>query len=675
MGSGYFHFARVATLCLLSLLAGGCASLSHAQHDRAASIAVQARSQIIDCQQADACALDSPLYGLGQSALAQSTPQSPRHYAIILDSGHDALLARLNLIRSARQQIDLQTYIFDKDDSARLVLDELLTAARRGVQVRLLIDQLSAIADLDIIAALAGAHENFSIRIYNPTFGKVKLNYFDYAGSVLCCFRRFNQRMHSKLLVVDGELGITGGRNYQDDYYDWDGEYNFRDRDVLIAGPEAAQMVANFEAFWQAPRSVPAERLDDVGRYLLKHGVPALPAPGFRRPQRVLETSRQASDSSVIEARLLPHAYAVRDVEYVADLPQKHEKEGEMAMLGASTLEALVSHAQHEVLLQTPYLVMSDRAQDMFRSLREREQPPTVLVSTNSLAATDNPVVYSMSFKYKRRHLREFGFQIYEYKPFPADAPIDYAALVAAEGLPASDAAGSDEDGNDDGQLARSELALPPVPGSGGSGWNSGYGVSAAAGNGSDDARSVVPKQRAETRPSFLSSGAQTRMLPLKRAGIRMGLHAKSMVIDGRIGVIGTHNFDPRSENYNTESAVIIRDQAFAQALEASIRRDMSPANAWVIAPREKPPVFSGLDYSMGKVSEALPIFDVWPWRYATSYEFQPGPDCPVPLLAKDPDFHQCYEAVGDFPEVNVGPKWLYTRILTAFGAGLVPIL
>ncbi len=35
----------------------------------------------------------------------------------------------------------------------------------------------------------------------------------------------------------------------------------------------------------------------------------------------------------------------------------------------------------------------------------------------------------------------------------------------------------------------------------------------------------------------------------------------------------------------------------------------------------------------------------------------------------------QCYEPVGDFPEVNVGPKWLLVRMLIAFGAGLVPIL
>src|SRR5690606_20279309 len=97
------------------------------------------------------------------------------------------------------------------------------------------------------------------------------------------------------------------------------------------------------------------------------------------------------------------------------------------------------------------------------------------------------------------------------------------------------------------------------------------------------DHGSVVRRRllRTETRPSFFSSTPANRPLPLKRAGARMGLHAKSMVVDGLTGVIGTHNFDPRGETYNTESAVIIHDAGFAQALEASIRRDMSPANSW----------------------------------------------------------------------------------------------
>ena len=646
--------ARGAVLCL-ALLGTACASLSDRQRDRAAGIAAAARSTVVECTQADACAVASPLYDLAAQARAESTAASPRHYAVMLDKGSDALLARLNLIRSARERIDLQTYIFDKDDSARLVLDELLAAARRGVKVRVLIDQLSAIADLEILAALSGSHQNFAIRIYNPSFGKAKLNYLDYAGSVLCCFRRFNQRMHTKLLLVDDRIGISGGRNYQDDYFDWDAEYNFRDRDVLVAGPEAAAMAINFQAFWDARRSVPAERLNDVGRTLLKEGVPAMPVPRYLRPERVQAASAQASDPQVVDRLFVEPAFQVGAVRYIADLPQKHRRERrDDDAPAAPELEALIRGAQSEVLLQTPYLVMSKQAQAMFRDMRKRQPPPQVTVSTNSLAATDNPIVYSMSFKYKRRYLREFGFRIHEYKPFPEDAPVDYAALMP-EGPP---------------------VAAPEGVGSRGMRGPSGS-IGPSSGSASDAGTGETTRrlQRTESRPSFFSSGAAAEPLPLKRAGVRMGLHAKSMVIDGEIAVIGTHNFDPRSENYNTEAAVVINDTAFAQALAGSIRRDMSPENAWTIAPRAKPPLFSGLDYSLGKVSEALPIFDIWPWRYATSYEFQPGPDCPLPVGPKDPAFQRCYVAVGDFPEVDVGAKWLYTRVLTAFGAGLVPIL
>ncbi len=644
MGCRYPSLPSRLLLAWLVLLCSGCATLSSAQRDRAAEIAATSRTDDVACQEADACALRSPLYDLAGHAIETSTEQAPRHYALILDEGGDALLARLNLIRSARESIDLQTYIFDKDDSARLVLDELIAAAGRGVQVRILIDQLTAIQDLEILAALSGVHENLAIRIYNPSFGKAKLNYLDYAGSVLCCFRRFNQRMHNKLLVVDERIGITGGRNYQDDYYDWDAEYNFRDRDVLIAGPEAQAMAANFDAFWHAPRSVPAERLNDVGKKLLREGVPAMPQARFLHPERVEEFARKASDSALVEERLVQPAFPVGAVTYAADLPQKHRQDSAAAPDDAATeLERLIAGAESEVLLQTPYLVMSRQARDLFKAMRQRQPVPTVVVSTNSLAATDNPVVYSMSFKYKRRYLRELGFQIYEYKPFPGNAPqVDIAASA---------------DGGTD---------APAGTGLFGSG---SAGPSGSAGE------TPRKQQRTESRPSFLSSGAATAPLPVERAGPRTGLHSKSMVVDGRIGVIGSHNFDPRSENYNTESAVIIEDEAFAQALAASIRRDMAPENSWIIAPRAKPPVFSGLDYSLGKVSEALPVFDIWPWRYATSYEFRPGPECPEPLLPDHPDFHTCYVPVGDFPEVSIGPKWLYTRILTAFGAGLVPIL
>ncbi|MCD0258654.1 phospholipase D family protein [Xanthomonas melonis] len=666
------------------LLGTGCAGLSNIERNRAAGVAAAARSTVVECSQANHCAQPSPLRALGGEAITASTPTVPRHYATILDHGEQSLVARLNLIRSATRSIDLQTYIFDKDDSARMVLDALVDAARRGVKVRILIDQLSAIADLQILGALAGSHENLQLRIYNPTFGKVKLNYFDYAGSVLCCFRRFNQRMHNKLLVVDDVLGVVGGRNYQDDYYDWDSEYNFRDRDVILAGPEVRAMAANFDAFWRARRSIPAERLNDVGRLLLEQGVPPMPSAQFRRPERVARVDREARDPQFVRDVFVTPAMPVRRVLYVADLPQKHRREpASKAVSTAPELDSLIAGAQQEVLLQTPYLVLSDEAQAIFRQLRQRPQPPRIVVSTNSLAATDNPIVYALSYKFKRRNLRELGFNVYEFKPFPLDAPVDYANLLPD---PLNPDAASDDDERGT-RLIGGSAAGNAVRGSGGaSGTGSGTGSAQSApasalrgssGSGRAPGGSEVDRRvlRTETRPSFLGTRAVNKPLPVTRAGARMGLHAKSLVVDRRIGVIGTHNFDPRSENYNTEAAVVIDDVRFAQALAASIERDIGPENAWTVAPREKPPLLSGLNYSVGKVSEALPVLDFWPWRYATNYEFQPGPGCPFPLKRQDPQFRQCYVAVGDFPEVNVGPKWLLVRMLTAFGAGLVPIL
>jgi len=627
------------------IINSGCVGLSHSQRARADTLAVNARSSALECEPAQACALVSPLYDLGRQAQSDSqSSEQEQHYVALLDKSEPSLITRLNLIHSATASIDLQTYIFDADDSARLVIEALLSAARRGVRVRLLIDQLSAIPDMRLLAALSGAHTHFELRLYNPSFNKAKLNYWDYAASVLCCFRRFNQRMHNKLLIIDGRIGITGGRNYQNDYFDWDTEYNFRDRDVLVAGPAVMAMSASFQEYWSTWRSVPVQQLNDVARLLLKGGVPELSAPVFTHPSRVERVNQAASDAKWIERSVLNQVLPVQSVTYWADPPRKHWRdryEAPQAELRSDNVEVetLISAVQSEILLQTPYLVLSKPANRLFRQLRRRENRPRIVVSTNSLAATDNPIVYALSYKYKRRNLRELGFDIYEYKPFPLNPPIEDALLLAQNSTlaPALDSIDSIDS-------------------------------NAQASSGEVEQRRL----RSETRPSRYGTGRVNRPFPLTQNGPRRGVHAKSMVIDRRISIIGTHNFDPRSENYNTEGIVLIEDAAFAQQLAQSILRDIHPDNAWAVAPRQR---ISRLNYSLGKVSESLPILDIWPWRYATNYAFQPGPDCPVPLAQKAEDFYRCYRAVGDFPQVDVGPKWLLVRMLTAFGAGLVPIL
>ena len=654
-----------------TLALAACASLSPAQREHSARIVAAARPTAVDCEARNKCAQPSPLRDLATRALTESTSEQPRHYALIIDSGPAAMLARINLIRAATTRIDLQTYIFDEDDAGQLVLDELLAAARRGVQVRVLLDQLSALKRVETLAALAGAHANLEVRIYNPVLHRARINYPQYALAAACCWRKLNQRMHSKMLLVDSAVGISGGRNYQDDYYDWNAQFNFRDRDLLVAGPAAATMDAAFVTFWNDRRSVPVEYLTDVGKRLIKGGVPTLAPPVFERPERAAAMRRDAADAAVVSERLVSAAMPVGQVHYLSDTPTKQRSAGREHEWSSDTLRQLIETAHSEVILQTPYLVMSKPAQAMFRRMHERErsQRPRVTVSTNSLAATDAFIAYALSYKYKRRYLREFGFDIYEYKPFPLDSPIDVAATGAE--LPEL---------SDDEQGPGEALALPG-PGSGSAPESGTSTTYTRRGRDSDsDSRSVVyrpyrtPLSREDTAKRYARRRAN-EPVPLRRAGVRVGLHAKSIVIDERIGVIGTHNFDPRGDNYNTESALVIEDPAFAHALAESIRRDTRPENAWAIAARDKPSMFSGLEYSIGKMSETMPIFDLWPMRYATSYEFVPGPDCPEPLRRNHPRFRACYRPVGDFPEVDVGLKSLSTRMFTAFGAGLAPIL
>jgi len=572
----------------------------------------------LSCARDDRCALPSPLRALGEQHL-DAIPA--RHRVVTLESGEDALLARIHLIRAARESIELQAFIFAEDDAGQLVLQELLAAAKRGVRVRVLLDQLFSPDDVDRLAELALAHRGFELRLYNPTFGEASTDKLQFLAGILCCFTRFNQRMHNKLLLVDGMLAITGGRNVENRYFDWDPQFNYRDRDILVVGPVVHEMLRSFDTFWQHRLSVPLAALRDVRRVLRRGPPQAEPPPPIQRGNSMLDISAQADSWRLIERRLVAPGLDVHKVEFLSDLPNKpfsRQQRNQRRDLSAR-LRGLLSEAQQRVLLQTPYLVFSDAAQAQFRALRRRPQPPQIIVSTNSLAATDAFPVYALSHKYKRRYVREFGFQIYEYKPYPASAPVNPAA------------------------------------------------------SGALDAK-ALRAWRSESRRNFGGSGRAARRgpLPLRQAGMRIGLHAKSLVIDEAVGMIGTHNFDPRSDRLNTESVVLVRDAAFARQLARTILRDTLPENSWVIARRPRPPVLSGLNYQLGKVSERLPLFDLWPWRYATSWDMLPG--C-SPLPPSHPRFAECYRPVGDFPEVALFGKSLYTRILTAFGAGLAPIL
>jgi putative cardiolipin synthase len=613
-------------LLLAATVLQGC-TLSKAQIRRADAVVAATTDRQLSCHQTDHCAVPSPLLEAADQALAQSTPQHPMHVVTLLGDSEPALAARVNLIRAARRSIDVQTYIWDQDDVGQLVLQELVHAARRGVQVRILADQLFSFGSLDLLDELSRASPNLKVRLYNPTFHKARTPPLDFAAGLLCCFLQFNQRMHNKLVLVDDSIGIAGGRNYQDRYFNWDDQFDYVDRDVMVGGPAAKQMAASFALFWHHKRAVPLTHLRDVNRRILSDSaVPTWPAPHYRRPQRVAQLLQAAEDPAWLHAWLVAPSLHVSKVDYFSDLPSKTDKpDKKLALNFTRHIMELVQGAKREVLLQTPYLVMSKRAQHIFRVLHRRADPPRVIVSTNSLAATDAFAVYAMSYKHRKRYLKKFGFEIHELKPHAPGAAVDY------------------ELANLDADTAH------PSP------------------------QTASPAQASRTRVHIFGSGASNRPAPLLSKGRRFGLHAKSIVVDDDFGMVGSHNFDPRSDHYNTESGVIVYNHAFSDQLRRDIMRETEPQNAWVIAPRQPTvPVLTDINQAIGTVSEHLPFFDLWPFRYATSFDLKPG--C-QPMRASNPQFYECYRAVGDFPDVNVSPKLIITRLVTAFGVGAKGIL
>ena len=215
----------VRTVCMVVALLLSAACANHGANIRAAQVLVsKTQSKDNNCARDDRCASVSAI-----RADADVRTRDGGHGAILLNDAEAALVARVHLIRAARHSIDLQTFIFADDDVGVLLLGELLAAARRGVRVRVLSDQLFSLDNRRFLARLAQEHVNFDFRLYNPTFNEAKTAPLEFAAGILCCFFRFNQRSHNKLLLVDERFAIVGGRNIEERYFDFGDEYNYHD--------------------------------------------------------------------------------------------------------------------------------------------------------------------------------------------------------------------------------------------------------------------------------------------------------------------------------------------------------------------------------------------------------------------------------------------------------------
>jgi phosphatidylserine/phosphatidylglycerophosphate/cardiolipin synthase-like enzyme len=516
-------------------------------------------------------------------------------YVSILETGDDALLARIHLIRSAHRSIDLQTFIWKDDPTTRFIFDELVKAAERGVSVRMLIDALNMPGSPEYLARLAHAHRNIEICLYKPLSEYAKQGRVGFWDNLVFKAKRMNRRMHNKLLLVDGRIGIAGGRNYEGKYYDRDTAFLFRDRDVLVAGPAVMDMQDSFELFWQDEDAVFLTQLVDVQKAFagLAEGEPPFSDPDDAWMFK--EIDRLANARSLSKVRKGLKVYEADKVQFIYDTPRKFS--GNKEHMGFKEwFDDVLGIARVRLVYQTPYLIYNRATRKAFVQIKKNHPKFRIVASSNSLAAAAHASAYAISFKHRKELYKKSGIDIYEAKPFPADQDLyvhGYARLA---------------------------------------------------------------KRAAE-------DGGREPLLCI---------HAKSFVIDRKIAMIGSHNFDPRSLKLNTECGVFIGDDEVAGVLEDRILNGCEPRNAWTVSKGPKTPVISHFSGFIGGISTALPFLDIWPYRYTTNYELREGA---APLLPRDPAFPENYFDVGYFPGVPDSGKVTQAKLMKAFGGWSRPMM
>ncbi|SFU23355.1 phospholipase D family protein [Paraburkholderia aspalathi] len=331
----------------------------------------------------------------------------------VLASGTDALQMRIALARAATKTLDMQYYIANEDTTGKLLLGAALYAADHGVRVRMLVDDLN-FKDIDQTMAGLNSHDNIEVRVFNP-FGSAQEGVFERTTNVFTQIGHFTRRMHNKSMITDNQLAIVGGRNLGDEYFSASETLQFRDLDVLAAGPVVADVSASFDDYWNSSIAYPlralnkqkfdAKELDQTRDDLRQHWRTNAD-PYNAKPLNATPLATQIAQDQL--------GLTWAPAEFKADLPEKIEHPSpDYVSPPMQRLGELMHDAQKDFLIISPYFVPHENGVKAAGELTHRGVRIAVL--TNSLAATD-AVAVQAGYSPFRVPLLQQGVELYEFK-------------------------------------------------------------------------------------------------------------------------------------------------------------------------------------------------------------------------------------------------------------------
>jgi cardiolipin synthase len=220
-----FRFAQMRTVCILTMLLFSSCALKTGK---------QVRQEI------------APLYSASSPEFRQSAGSllGPNFVAgnniTALVNGNQIFPAMLSAIRSAKRSINFETYVFWDGQIAREFTEALAERARAGIKVNAIFDaQGTNKMGMENLARLRGA--GVDLVKYHSIF------WLD--------VRRYNNRSHRKLLIIDGKIAFVGGVGIADLWTgNADSPQHWRDNHYKVTGPVVAQLQAIFMANWLKTR-------------------------------------------------------------------------------------------------------------------------------------------------------------------------------------------------------------------------------------------------------------------------------------------------------------------------------------------------------------------------------------------------------------------------------------
>jgi len=326
-----------------------------------------------------------------------------------LGKGVDAFVSRVSLINAASSSIDLQYYIYNKDVTGNQINYSLYQAAERGVQIRLLLDDLKA-PDLNPQLQILNQHKNVEIRLFNPSPNRR----FKALG-ILTDFDRLNSRMHNKSLTVDSLTSVIGGRNIGDEYFSASHEVEFGDFDLLLIGAAVNDINTQFDSYWNSEFSYPLEVFHNK---LYSDAEVINILSNWDLEVSNAEESKQDYVQALLNSEFIEHLtegklpWSWGNAQVLYDPPSKINEKGLASPL-LDDLEEAFANTTKSLFIISPYFVPGENGIEYLRKMVERGVEVSIL--TNSLAATDVVAVHSGYAPY-RKPLLAAGITLYETK-------------------------------------------------------------------------------------------------------------------------------------------------------------------------------------------------------------------------------------------------------------------